>query len=57
MTIEEAIQTIKMAISEVEWNYSLNYVVAFEMAIKALEAQNENLKSQTDKYKNTEMLK
>lgn len=36
MTTEEAIKTIETAISEVEWNYPMNYTVAFVMAIQAL---------------------
>ena len=36
MTPQEAIETIKIAIAEVEWNYDMNYAVAFEMAIEAL---------------------
>lgn len=39
MTPKEAIETIKVAIAEVEWNYPLNYAVAFETAIEALEKQ------------------
>lgn len=39
MTTKEAIQTIEAAKAEVEWNYPLDYAVAFEMAIKALEKQ------------------
>lgn len=39
MTHEEAIKTIQIAISEVEWNYPLDYAVAFETAINALEKQ------------------
>ena len=39
MTPQEAIETIKIAIAEVEWNYDMNYTVAFEKAIKALEKQ------------------
>ena len=37
MKPEEAIETIKIAIAEVEWNYPIDYTVAFEEAIKALE--------------------
>ena len=37
MTYEEAIKAIKVAIAEVEWNYPMNYAVAFETAISALE--------------------
>ena len=39
MTNEEAINTIKVAISEVEWNYPLDYTIAFKFAISALEKQ------------------
>ena len=37
MTPQEAIDTIKIAIAEVEWDYPMDYAVAFEEAIKALE--------------------
>ena len=37
MTEKEAIKVIEVAIAEVEWNYPLDYTVAFETAIKALE--------------------
>ena len=39
MKPEEAIKTIKIAIAEVEWNYPMDYTVAFEEAIMALEKQ------------------
>lgn len=39
MTAQEAIETIKIAIAEVEWNYPMGYAVAFETAISALEKQ------------------
>ena len=39
MKPEEAIETIKIAIAEVEWNYPMDYTVAFEEAIMALEKQ------------------
>ena len=42
MTPQEAIETIKIAISEVEWDYPMDYTVAFEEAIKALEEQMHN---------------
>ena len=41
MTNNEAIETIKLAISEVEWVYPMDYAVAFEMAIQALNTLNE----------------
>ena len=37
MKPEEARETIKIAIAEVEWNYPMDYTVAFEEAIEALE--------------------
>ena len=39
MTYEEAIETIKIAIAEVEWNYPMEYSVAFEKAIEAMTKQ------------------
>ena len=39
MKPEEAIETIKIAISEVEWEYPMDYAAAFENAIEALEKQ------------------
>lgn len=39
MTPEEAIKTIEVAIAEVEWEYPMDYSVAFETAINALEKQ------------------
>ena len=36
---EKAIKTIQVAIADVEWNYPLDYSVAFETAIEALEKQ------------------
>ena len=37
MTREEIIETLKIAIAEVEWNYPMDYAVAFEEAIKIIE--------------------
>ena len=39
MTLEEAIKTIQVAIAEDKWEYPLDYSVAFETAIEALEKQ------------------
>ena len=39
MTAKEAIKTIQVAIGEVECEYPLDYSVAFEAAIEALEKQ------------------
>lgn len=53
MTNEEAINTIKTAIAEVEWYYPMDYAIAFENAISSLEKQipkkvNVSLKGTTD---------
>ena len=42
MTNEDAIKTINIAAAEVEWDYPMDYTVAFEMAIDALEKQMQN---------------
>ena len=39
MKPQEAIETIKIALAEVEWEYPMDYAVAFEIAIEALEKQ------------------
>jgi hypothetical protein len=39
MTNREAIDIIRAAQAEVEWNYPIDYVAAFDVAIKALERQ------------------
>ena len=39
MTAEEAIKTIQVAIAEAEWEYPLDYSIAFETAIESLEKQ------------------
>ena len=39
MKPQEAIGIMKIAIAEVEWEYPMDYPVAFEEAIKALEKQ------------------
>lgn len=36
MTKQEAIETIRMAIAQVEWEYPMDYAVAFDMAVEAL---------------------
>ena len=38
MTIEEAINTIEIAIAEVEWVYPINYAAAFDIATSSLRA-------------------
>lgn len=45
MTEKEAIELLRIAIAEVEWNYPLDYAVAFEVEIKALEALEEMMSS------------
>jgi hypothetical protein len=39
MTYQEAIDTIEVAIAEVEWEYPMQYAEAFDMAIEALREQ------------------
>lgn len=39
MTFEETKEIIKTAMAEIEWSYPLDYAVAFEKAIEALEKQ------------------
>ena len=36
MTAQEAIETIKIAIAEAEWEYPMSYAVAFDIAVDAL---------------------
>lgn len=51
MKTKEAIETIKIAIAEVEWDYPMDYTVAFEEAITALEKQiPKKPKEYEDKY-------
>ena len=42
MTTKEAIKTIEVAIADVEWNYPLDYSIAFETAIEALKSRYRN---------------
>lgn len=39
MTPQEAIDIIKTAVAEVEWEYPMEYAAAFDMAVDALERQ------------------
>lgn len=39
MTTKEAVEQIELAIAEVEWEYSMSYAAAFDMAIEALKKQ------------------
>lgn len=39
MTPKEAIKTLEIAKAEVEWNYPLDYAIAIDIAIAALEKQ------------------
>ena len=36
MTRKEAIETIEMAISQIEWDYPIDYVAAFDKAVEIL---------------------
>lgn len=44
MTNQEAIDIIKNAIAQVEWDYPMDYAAAFDMAVEAL-AKNNNVPS------------
>lgn len=46
MTDREAIETIKIAIAEVEWEYPMEYAAAFEQTISALEERQERKKGE-----------
>ena len=39
MTTKDAIDTIRTAIAQVEWEYPMDYAAAFDKAIEALEGQ------------------
>ena len=39
MTIQEAIKTLKLMQRQIEWDYPMEYAVAFDMAIDALSKQ------------------
>lgn len=39
MTNDEAIETLKVAKSEIEWEYPMDYQIALDKAIKALEQE------------------
>ena len=39
MTEQESIEIIKTAQAQIEWDYPMEYAVAFDMAIEALEKQ------------------
>ena len=39
MDNQEAIEVIKLALSQVEWDYPMDYATAFDIAISALQAQ------------------
>ena len=54
MTNKEAIETIKIAMAEVEWDYPMDYTVAFEKAVDALEKQMNPKWNKTSEIKPTE---
>ena len=39
MNLEEVIKTLELAKAEVEWNYPMDYAVAIDEAIKAIDKQ------------------
>lgn len=42
MTNKEAIETLKLMMAEIEWEYSMEYCAAIEKAIEALKERDEN---------------
>jgi hypothetical protein len=44
MTKQDAIETIRKAIAHVEWEYPMDYAVAFDMAVSALQEQDSRTK-------------
>ena len=54
MTNKEAIKTINIAMAEVEWDYPMDYTVAFEKAVEALEKQKRPKWNKTSEVKPTE---
>ena len=48
MTNEEAIETLKVAKSEIEWEYPMDYQIALDKAIKALKQESVLDKIYTD---------
>lgn len=42
MTNKEAVETLKLMMAEIEWEYSMEYCAAIEKAIEALEEKDEN---------------
>lgn len=53
MKPQEAIGIMKIAISEVEWEYPMDYPAAFETAIEALEKQATSKQQASDKRVDT----
>lgn len=51
MTDEEAIETLKVAKSEIEWEYPMDYQIALDKAIKALEQEPSDCISRADAIK------
>lgn len=50
MTNQEAIQIIETAITEVEWEYPMDYVAAFDEAIEVLKTNNKTQQILVDIY-------
>jgi ribosomal protein L37AE/L43A len=44
MDNQEVIETIKLALSQIEWEYPMDYAVAFDMAVSALQEQDSRTK-------------
>lgn len=57
MTNQEAIEAIKLARSQVEWDYPMDYAAAFDKAIEALEQEPTLLSSELEKNSKLEKIK
>lgn len=57
MTNQEAIEAIKLARSQVEWDYPMDYAAAFDKAIEALEQEPTLLSSELKKNSKLEKIK
>lgn len=52
MTAKEALETIKAAKAEVEWNYPLDYAAAFEAVLELVERQQSEIEELTTEVEN-----
>lgn len=57
MTNDEAIETLKVAKSEIEWEYPMDYQIALDKAIKALEQEPilDKIRTEIKEYKSRQL--